>query len=128
MPNWKQQGRWWRRRDERATGSIILYLVPMLLISMTLTSWPTDGSLIGWATRRPRIAGRLSLNPLKHLDPVGTAMFVITYLFWGVRVRLGEAHPGLPVLLQEPATGDGIVGRWRDRPPTSFLRSSSDSS
>jgi Zn-dependent protease len=31
----------------------------------------------------PRLAGRLTLNPLKHLDPVGTLFLVIAGFGWG---------------------------------------------
>lgn len=31
----------------------------------------------------PRSQGRLSLNPLKHLDPIGTLMLLIAHFGWG---------------------------------------------
>ena len=57
-----------------------LYLVPFLLVSLVLhelahayvATWLGDPS--------PRADGRLSLNPIVHLDPLGTAMFAITAL------------------------------------------------
>jgi len=35
----------------------------------------------------PRLAGRASLNPLVHLDPVGTLMIIITGFGWGKPVQ-----------------------------------------
>jgi Zn-dependent protease len=57
-----------------------LYLAPFLLVSLVLhelahayvATWLGDPS--------PRQDGRLSLNPIVHLDPLGTAMFAITAL------------------------------------------------
>ena len=33
----------------------------------------------GWATPRPSAAGRLSLNPLKHIDPFGTVILPLVH-------------------------------------------------
>lgn len=35
----------------------------------------------------PRLAGRVSLNPLVHLDPVGTLLIVLTGFGWGKPVQ-----------------------------------------
>lgn len=37
--------------------------------------------------RGPRLAGRLTLNPLKHLDPVGTIFLVLVGFGWGKPVQ-----------------------------------------
>ncbi len=55
-----------------------LYLAPLLLVSLVLhelahayvATWLGDPS--------PRADGRLSFNPIVHLDPLGTAMFALT--------------------------------------------------
>ncbi|HXV32672.1 MAG TPA: site-2 protease family protein [Gaiellaceae bacterium] len=57
---------------------ILVWLLPFLVVSLVLhelahayvATWLGDPS--------PRADGRLSWNPLVHLDPLGTAMFVIT--------------------------------------------------
>ena len=57
-----------------------LYLAPFLLVSLVVhelahayvATWLGDPS--------PRRDGRLSFNPLVHLDPLGTAMFALTAL------------------------------------------------
>jgi len=59
---------------------ILVWLLPFLIVSLVLhelahayvATWLGDPS--------PRADGRLSLNPIGHLDPLGTAMFVITAL------------------------------------------------
>lgn len=62
------------------TFEILVWLLPFLVVSLVLhelahayvATWLGDPS--------PRADGRLSLNPIVHLDPLGTAMFVITAL------------------------------------------------
>jgi Zn-dependent protease len=62
------------------TLEIFVWLLPFLIVSLVLhelahayvATWLGDPS--------PRADGRLSFNPIVHLDPLGTAMFVITAL------------------------------------------------
>jgi hypothetical protein len=63
-----------------------------LAITITMRS-----RLVGESTRRPtaRLAGRISLNPLRHLDPQGTIMMLFTVLT-GLWHRLGQAVPVTP--------------------------------
>lgn len=45
---------------------------------------------------RPRAMGRVSLNPLRHLDPLGTLLLVVVGIGWGkpVMVRPDALRPG----------------------------------
>ncbi len=75
-----------------------LYLAPLLLLSLVLhelahayvATWLGDPS--------PRADGRLSFNPIVHLDPLGTAMFAITafvstFIFgWAKPVMINPRH------------------------------------
>jgi Zn-dependent protease len=75
-----------------------LWLIPFLLVSLVLhelahayvATWLGDPS--------PRADGRLSLNPIVHLDPLGTAMFAITALVsnfifgWAKPVMVNPRH------------------------------------
>jgi Zn-dependent protease len=46
--------------------------------------------------RRPRALGRVSLNPLRHLDPLGTALLLLVGIGWGkpVPVAVEALRPG----------------------------------
>ncbi|HEY7738112.1 MAG TPA: site-2 protease family protein [Candidatus Limnocylindria bacterium] len=46
--------------------------------------------------RQPRALGRVSLNPLRHLDPLGTALLVLVGIGWGkpVPVRIEALRNG----------------------------------
>jgi len=45
---------------------------------------------------QPRALGRVSLNPLRHLDPLGTALLVLVGIGWGkpVPVNVTALRPG----------------------------------
>jgi Zn-dependent protease len=45
---------------------------------------------------RPRALGRVSLNPLRHLDPIGSVVFIIAGFGWGkpVPVNVYALRPG----------------------------------
>jgi len=38
----------------------------------------------------PRLAGRLTLNPLAHLDPIGTLMLILFRFGWGKPVQFDQ--------------------------------------
>ncbi len=51
----------------------------------------------------PRIKGRLTLNPLAHLDPIGTLAIVLTGFGWG------KAAPYDPYNLKEPTRDAALI-------------------
>ena len=60
-----------------------LVIAPALIISVTIHEF-----MHGFVSDRlgdptPRNAGRLTLNPIKHLDPMGTIMIFIVRFGWG---------------------------------------------
>ncbi len=88
----------------------LLYLLPILLISMMVHELAH-----GWIAYRlgdptAKNRGRLSLNPIRHLDPIGTAMFVITYLFSGFVFGWAKPIPVSPYYFRNRQRGMAIVG------------------
>lgn len=77
---------------------ILVWLLPFLIVSLVLhelahawvATWLGDPS--------PRADGRLTFNPIPHLDPLGTAMFLITafvsnFIFgWAKPVMVNPRH------------------------------------
>ena len=55
-----------------------LYLAPFILASLVLHELAHALAATWLGDPTPRDEGRLTLNPLQHLDPLGTAMFAIT--------------------------------------------------
>lgn len=51
----------------------------------------------------PRLQGRLSLNPLVHLDPLGTLMILLTRFGWGKPVQFD------PFNLQNPRRDSALI-------------------
>jgi Zn-dependent protease len=70
---------------------LFLWLVPLLVGSMVLHELAHAVVATRLGDPTPREHGRLTLNPLRHLDPIGTAMFGVTY--WLSSFIFGWAKP-----------------------------------
>jgi Zn-dependent protease len=94
-------------------------LAPCVLVSLTLhelahawTAWK-----LGDPTAKE--LGRLTLNPLKHLDPLGTAMFAITALAANTPFGWAKPVPVQPGHFRRPKEGMALVAAAG--PATNFL-------
>jgi len=88
----------------------LLYLLPILLLSMMMHELAH-----GWVAYRlgdptAKNRGRLSINPIRHLDPIGTSMFIITYLFSGFVFGWAKPIPVSPYYFKNRQRGMAIVG------------------
>ncbi len=87
----------------------ILYVIAALLVAITVHECAH-----AWAAQRlgddtAAIRGRISLNPLVHLDPLGTVMMGITALT-GLGIGWGKPVPVAPYRLRYgPRVGHGLV-------------------
>jgi len=89
------------------------YLVPLaviLLFSMVLHELMHGyvAYRLGDPTAKSR--GRLTLNPLHHLDPLGTAMFFLTYLWGGFIFGWAKPIPVQPYYFRDRQRGMAWVG------------------
>ncbi len=68
-------------------------ILPLLLVSLAVHelahAWVADAS----GDPTPRRAGRLTLNPIAHLDLWGTAMLIVTFIASGGGFFFGWARP-----------------------------------
>ncbi len=71
----------------------LLTLVPVLLVSMMFHELAHGYVAYKLGDPTAKRAGRLSFNPIKHLDVVGTAMFFVTYLLSQGTFLFGYAKP-----------------------------------
>lgn len=80
----------------RETFEVFLFLLPILIVSMTLHEMAHG--YVAWRLGDPtsKMLGRLSPNPIRHVDPLGTAMFAITWFGSGGTFLFGWAKP-IPV-------------------------------
>lgn len=89
------------------------YLIPLvviLLISMMLHEVAHGYVAYKLGDPTAKLRGRLSLNPLRHLDPLGTAMFVITYLWGGFIFGWAKPVPIAPYYFRNRQRGMQLVG------------------
>lgn len=74
-----------------------VFLLLAILIALVLHEF-----FHAWAADRlgdpnPRLAGRVSLNPLRHLDPWGTLLIILTGFGWGKPVQFDAYNLKDPV-------------------------------
>lgn len=68
--------------------AVILYALVTLLISLTVHEFAHAWTAVQFGDETPRLAGRLTLNPLKHLDPIGALMLIIVGFGWAKPVPI----------------------------------------
>lgn len=69
-----------------------LYRVPAVLIALILHEWSHGFVAYKLGDPTARIMGRLSLNPLKHLDPMGTLLMFFIGFGWAKPVPINPAN------------------------------------
>jgi Zn-dependent protease len=72
--------------------SEIIIIAPPLLLALTVHEFAH-----GWVAYRlgdptAKMAGRLTLNPLRHLDPIGTIAFFLIKIGWAKPVPVNAAY------------------------------------
>ena len=69
-----------------------LMMVPIVLIALTFHEFSHGfvSSKLGDPT--PKLTGRLTLNPLAHLDPVGTLLMIFTGFGWAKPVQINPRY------------------------------------
>lgn len=60
----------------------ILLIGPPILFAITIHEFAHGFIADKLGDPTPRMSGRLTLNPLAHLDPIGTLMFFIVHIGW----------------------------------------------
>lgn len=73
--------------DTNALLNILLTL-PAVLIAITFHEYAHALAADKLGDDTPRRQGRLNLNPLKHMDPIGTIMLVFAGFGWGKPVEI----------------------------------------
>jgi len=88
---------------------LFLYLAPIIVASLVLHELAHAVVATRLGDPTPREDGRLTLNPIPHLDPLGTLMFGITY--WISSFIFGWAKPVLvqPEYFRRPKQDMALV-------------------
>ena len=86
-----------------------LFVLPIVLASLTLHE--LAHAWVAWRLGDPtaKREGRLTLNPLVHIDPLGTLMFVVTALAAGLPFGWARPVPVNPNYFRRPKEGMAIV-------------------
>ena len=77
----------------------ILYIIPVMLISLTFHEYSHGYIAYRLGDPTAKDAGRLTLNPLKHLDPIGALMMILVHFGWAKPV------PVNPMYFKNPKKG-----------------------
>lgn len=80
-----------------------ILLVPVILIALTFHEFAHALSANALGDPTPRQMNRLTLNPLAHLDPIGTLLLFIAHFGWAKPV------PVNPYFFRKPIRDMGIV-------------------
>ena len=61
----------------------LLLSLPGVLIAITFHEFAHAFAAVKLGDETPKMQGRLSLNPLSHLDPIGIIMLIFAHIGWG---------------------------------------------
>ncbi len=88
------------------TPDILLARILVILLGIPIHEWAHGwvAHLLGDPT--PERQGRLSMNPMMHLDPLGTLMILLTGFGWG---RAARVNPYLMHRVDNPRTGMALT-------------------
>ena len=69
-------------------SSDMIYRIPALLIALTFHEYAHARMAYAWGDPTAKLAGRLTLNPIAHLDPIGLLMLWIARFGWAKPVPI----------------------------------------
>ncbi len=78
----------------RAIWAILV--LPALVVGFTLHEYAHAWMAVRLGDPTPKLDGRLTLNPLKHLDPLGTLLVFIAFIGWAKPVRWNPLYLRVP--------------------------------
>lgn len=73
-----------------------LTVIPALIVGFTLHEYAHAWVAVRLGDPTPRWQGRLTLNPLRHLDPVGTLLVFVAFVGWAKPVVWNPANLRVP--------------------------------
>lgn len=70
----------------------ILFLVPAILFAISIHEFAHGAMAYGLGDPTPKYQGRLTLNPLAHLDPLGAIMLLVFRFGWAKPVQVNPLY------------------------------------
>jgi Zn-dependent protease len=92
----------------------LLAVITAVLVSLTFHEFAHAWTADKFGDDTPRMAGRLTLNPLAHLDLMGTLMMLFSFLGWAKPVpinpyALSRRSPAAPMLVALAGPGSNLL-------------------
>ena len=87
----------------------IIFSIVILIMSVVLHELSHGYAAVALGDPTPRIQGRLTLNPLKHLDPVGSVLVPIITSLFGFTFGWAKPVQWNPYNLKNPRSGEVII-------------------
>ena len=84
----------------------LLYSIPGVLIAITFHEYAHAFAADKLGDDTPRLQGRLSLNPLAHLDQIGSLMLLFVRIGWGKPVQINPRNFNRTISMSK---GEAIV-------------------
>ena len=86
----------------------MLYLLPFIIIALTVHEFAHAFTAYKLGDETPKMQGRVTLNPIAHLDALGTLMIVLSMLA-GFGIGWGKPVSFNPYNLKHPKRDTGII-------------------
>jgi len=83
--------------------SFFIISLPILLVTITIHEFAHGLVADKLGDPTPRLAGRLTLNPIAHIDPIGFVMLILVRFGWAKPVPIN------PYNFRDPRTGSLLV-------------------
>jgi Zn-dependent protease len=83
--------------------SFLIISLPILLVTITIHEFAHAFMADRLGDPTPRLAGRLTLNPISHIDPIGLLMLIIVRFGWAKPVPIN------PYNFSDPRRGSLLV-------------------
>ena len=72
--------------------TFLIPFIPVLLLALTLHEFGHAWTALRFGDRTAQRAGRVTLDPLKHLDPLGTLFMFVMHFGWAKPVPVNPAN------------------------------------
>ena len=72
--------------------SELLYRIPVLLVSFTIHELAHGYTSYRLGDPTAKLAGRLTLNPIKHIDPIGALLLLVSRFGWAKPVPINPGY------------------------------------
>ena len=69
----------------------IIFMIPAILIGFTFHEYAHAKVADKLGDKTPRFQGRLNLNPINHLDPLGTLLILFCGIGWAKPVQVNPS-------------------------------------